>query len=390
MEYNLDFLKEIYSTLEKYKEKEKKSGTNISILKVTGKDCREVVICRLIAFLLNPKETHNQGEKFLNLFLTEIGEKPVQQDETFNVATEFLTDGGRRIDMVLRSNKRFIPFEVKIYAADQKEQCVHYYNFARQKYNAEKVFYLTPYEHTPDVSSMGDLKLGSTLKLITFREHILNWLEKCESDSYTPPLIEFIRELKIAIRRFCGLEENKEMNEEILKEIMKDDNSLEAAKAIYAVGNEINVSILWEEFCKGIEPNWPEDFHQFNYGEEYDSNNALTVSLADAKVYIHFHALFGYIDIDINKDEALSEKIENELKNKYNTFNYVDDTTNDKIKKGTGFIINEYKVREYFIGDAANNPFDLYILLKKNKDEVINKMKEFVECVYNVIDSMNN
>ena len=88
MEYNSDVLSRIHSILKKYKEQEERSGTNISILKVTGKDHSEVVICRLIAFLLNPKEMHKQDSKFLNLFLTEIGEKPAQQDEEFTVATE--------------------------------------------------------------------------------------------------------------------------------------------------------------------------------------------------------------------------------------------------------------------------------------------------------------
>ncbi|MBD5411452.1 MAG: PD-(D/E)XK nuclease family protein [Treponema sp.] len=381
MEYNSDVLSRIHSILKKYKEQEERSGTNISILKVTGKDHSEVVICRLIAFLLNPKEMHKQGSKFLNLFLTEIGEKPVQQDEEFTVATEYQTDGKRRIDIVLKSNKRFIPFEVKIYATDQKEQCAHYYHFAHKRYNAEKVFYLTPDEHKPDESSVGDLKLGSTLQLITFREHVLQWLEKCESDTagYTPILIELIRELKIAIRKFCGLEENKEMSEEILKEIMKDDNSLEAAKTIYAVGKEINGSILWEEFCKGLKPNWPEDFHQFNYSEEYESNNALTVSLAEQKVYIHFHALFSYIDIDIQDDKALAEKIQNALKDKYNNFDYTDITD-----MSNGFQI--YKTKEYFTGNSVDNPFDIYILFKNNKDEVFKKMQEFIEYIDIIID----
>ena len=114
MEYNLDFLENIYSILNKYKEKENKTGNNISILKISSKDHDEVVVCRLIAFLLNPKENHNQDVKFLNLFLEEMGEETIQQNENFDVITEFPTDQGRRIDIVLKSNKRFIPIEVKI------------------------------------------------------------------------------------------------------------------------------------------------------------------------------------------------------------------------------------------------------------------------------------
>lgn len=373
MEYNLDFLENIYSILNKYKEKENKSGNNISILKISGKDHDEVVVCRLIAFLLNPKENHNQDVKFLNLFLEEIGEETIQQNENFDVITEFPTDQGRRIDIVLKSNKRFIPIEVKIYASDQKEQCVHYYNYSHSNYNAEKVFYLTPYEHMPDESSKGDLKLGETLKLITFKEQILNWLENCEKDNsnYTPMLLELIRELKIAIRKFCGLVENKEMNEELLKEILKNENNLEAAKAIYSVGQEIKPILLWENFCKKIELKLG-DWHKFNYEEEYDSNNALTVSVCDAKIFIHFYELFSYIVIDVDNNQELSEKIENELKETYTNFIYEKPTD-------TGFAINNTK--DFFIGHATESPFELCNQIKNEKEVIINKMREFIEFV---------
>ena len=316
MEYNLDFLENIYSILNKYKEKENKSGNNISILKISGKDHDEVVVCRLIAFLLNPKENHNQDVKFLNLFLEEIGEETIRQNENFDVITEFPTEG-RRIDIVLKSNKRFIPIEVKIYASDQKEQCVHYYNYSHSNYNAEKVFYLTPYEHMPDESSKGDLKLGETLKLITFKEQILNWLENCEKDNsdYTPMLLELIRELKIAIRKFCGLVENKEMNEELLKEILKNENNLEAAKAICSAEKSINPNDLWKNFCNNIEQKTIGGWHEYAKNEE----NTLTVYVEE--IDVDFTELFNSIfitskaDISKTQKQEIFEKLRNILIN---------------------------------------------------------------------------
>ena len=38
------------------------------------------------------------------------------------------------------------------------------------------------------------------------------------------------------------------MNEEILKEIIKDDNNLKAAKAICSIEKEIRPDSLWEKF----------------------------------------------------------------------------------------------------------------------------------------------
>ncbi len=374
MEYNLDFLENIYSILNKYKEKENKSGNNISILKISGKDHDEVVICRLIAFLLNPKENHNQDVKFLNLFLEEIGEENIQQNENFDVITEFPTDQGRRIDIVLKSNKRFIPIEVKIYASDQKEQCVHYYNYSHSNYNAEKVFYLTPYEHTPNESSKGDLKLGETLKLITFKEQILNWLENCEKDksNYTQMLIELIKELKIAIRKFCGLVENKEMNEELLKEILKNENNLEAAKAIYSVGQEIKPILLWENFCKEIQA------EKRLYDEPEYGNEMLRVLAYHIDIY--FVGLFSYIEITSSHQDLgdtqkkkLFEKLHNEfLKQGYEC---------TKVEQN-GFTVNNTSTK--FLD--TQNPFELYNIFtnQDEKTKLIKKMQEFSDFVYNV------
>lgn len=374
MEYNFDFLNTVYNILIKYKEEEKKTGNTISILKISGKDHDEVVICRLIAFLLNPKEQHYQNTKFLNLFLEEIGESIIQIDEKFEVITEFPTDKGRRIDIVLKSNKRFIPFEVKIYANDQKEQCVHYYNFSHQNFNAEKVFYLTPYEHTPDNSSTGDLKIGKTLKLITFREQILNWLDKCEKDdtNYTPLLIEFIRELKLAIRRFCGLVENKEMNDELLKEIMKTEQTIEAAKAIYSIGQEIKPILLWENFCKEIQ-------NDNLLSDEPEYGNEMLRVFANY-IDIYFVDIFSYIEItssssniDDTQKKQLFEKLYNVLINQGYECTKVEQN---------GFTINNTRTK--FLD--TQNPFELYKTFtnQDEKNKLIKKMQDFSDLVYNI------
>lgn len=377
MEYNLDFLENIYSILNKYKEKENKSGNNISILKISGKDHDEVVVCRLIAFLLNPKENHNQDVKFLNLFLEEIGEETIQQNENFDVITEFPTDQGRRIDIVLKSNKRFIPIEVKIYASDQKEQCVHYYNYSHSNYNAEKVFYLTPYEHMPDESSKGDLKLGETLKLITFKEQILNWLENCEKDNsdYTPMLLELIRELKIAIRKFCGLVENKEMNEELLKEILKNENNLEAAKAICSAEKSINPIELWKNFCNNIEKNSIGNGHEYATYEE----NTLTVYVGK-EIDVDFTELFNSIfitstaDISKTRKQEIFEKLRNILINENFNCGEID------IERG----FNISNTKEFFLRNITVSPLDLYFIFIYKKEQIIERIKAFISLIYEI------
>ena len=122
---DFSFLNNIHLIIRRYEEENRMKGTNINILNVMGKEHDEVIICKLLAFLLNPNEKHGQGNYFLDIFLQSIKEQKIEEDEIFSVITEFPTDESRRIDIVLKSNKRFLPFEVKINAGDQVQITLH-------------------------------------------------------------------------------------------------------------------------------------------------------------------------------------------------------------------------------------------------------------------------
>lgn len=81
MIYDFSFLEDIYKKLKNYEIKIHNEGTDINILQIAGKEHSEVVICRLIAFLLNPSEKHGKKATFLNFFLQEIGETIVLGEE---------------------------------------------------------------------------------------------------------------------------------------------------------------------------------------------------------------------------------------------------------------------------------------------------------------------
>ena len=376
MEYDLSFLENIYKKLSDYETKTHIEGTDISILQIAGKEQSEVVICRLISFLLNPNEKHGQKEKFLNLFLQtikEIEEESVlSEDElkSLQVITEFPANR-RRIDIVIKSNKRFLPFEVKIWATDQNTQCKDYYDFAKDQHpvGAKKIFYLTIDGHEPNESSMDKLKDEGHLELLSFRNHVLSWLEQCENDkdSYSPILQEYIRELKLAIRKFCGYTENQSMNEEILDEIIKDENNLKAAKAICSIEKEIRPDSLWEEFCQNISNSDIEDAQILNYDLAFIINT----------VDVIYEKLFNCIEITYTGEETppdiqlIYEKLRSILmEHDYNC---------TKIEHN-GFSINN--CREKFLGKDISLNFDLYVLFKNNKEAIIENIKKFNDLIF--------
>lgn len=376
MEYDLSFLENIYKKLNDYETETYKKGTDISILQIAGKEQSEVVICRLISFLLNPNEKHGQKEKFLNLFLQTIKEieeeSVISEDElkSLQVITEFPANR-RRIDIVIKSNKRFLPFEVKIWATDQNTQCKDYYDFAKDQHpvGAKKIFYLTIDGHEPNESSMDELKDEDHLELLSFRNHVLSWLKQCENDkdSYSPILQEYIRELKLAVRKFCGYTENQKMNEEILDEIIKDGNKLKAAKAICSIEKEIRPDLLWKEFCENISNSDIEDERLQNYELAFSINT----------VDVIFENLFEYIEITYTGNETLSDI--QLIYEKLRSILIEHDYNCTKIENN-GFSINN--CREKFLGKDISSNFDLYVLFKNNEEAIIENIKKFNDLIF--------
>lgn len=377
MEYDLRFLENIYKKLSDYETKTHIEGTDISILQIAGKEQSEVVICRLISFLLNPNEKHGQKEKFLNLFLQtikEIEEKSVlSEDElkSLQVITEFPANR-RRIDIVIKSNKRFLPFEVKIWATDQNTQCKDYYDFAKKQHpvGAKKIFYLTIDGHETNASSMDKLKDEGHLELLSFTNHVLSWLEQCENDkdSYSPILQEYIRELKLAVRKFCGYTENQRMNEEILDEIIVDEKKLKAAKAICSIEKEIRPDSLWKEFCSSSIPN--SDIEDWQL-EDYEL--AFSIDTVD----VIYEKLFDCIEITYTGEETPSDI--QLIYEKLRSILMEHDYNCTKIENN-GFSINN--CREKFLGKDISSNFDLYVLFENNKEAIIENIKKFNDLIF--------
>ena len=376
MEYDLSFLENIYKKLSDYETKTHREGTDISILQIAGKEQSEVVICRLISFLLNPNEKHGQKEKFLNLFLQTIKEieeeSVISADElkSLQVITEFPANR-RRIDIVIKSNKRFLPFEVKIWATDQNTQCKDYYDFAKEQHpvGAKKIFYLTIDGHEPNASSMDKLKDEGHLELLSFTNHVLSWLEQCENDkdSYSPILQEYIRELKLAVRKFCGYTENQRMNEEILDEIIVDEKKLKAAKAICSIEKEIRPDSLWKVFCHNISNSDLEDERLPNYELAFIINT----------VDVIFENLFECIEITYTGKETPSDI--QLIYEKLRSILMEHDYNCTKIENN-GFSINN--CREKFLGKDISSNFDLYVLFKNNKEAIIENIKKFNDLIF--------
>ena len=165
----------------------------------------EVKVCRFLCELLNPKGRHLQGIKYLKLFFKEVLKyKALPTDDELRNAIvmreEYITNE-RRIDISILLNlnniRYYIPFEVKIYAGDQEDQCYDYYQHSLKmnENDIEKsyVYYLTPYgkypslystqKLNPDINDNGEVISCKEVKLISFNDEIYHWINACISEA---------------------------------------------------------------------------------------------------------------------------------------------------------------------------------------------------------------
>jgi hypothetical protein len=218
-----------------YDEKYRKAGLKYNVFKIARIKEKEVIMCRVIADLLNSKGSHYKGDLYLKLFWDIVSPKienaPKLDTPNVNATTEYSIDAQRRIDIALEDGTVFIPIEVKIYAGEQSNQVKDYAEYAKKRNKGKNVpvLYLTLEGGESETAG------GNEYTRISFSKDILQWLSLClkqEETEKTPPVREIIKQFMEAIKTICGYSEDDKMNREISELIMQSEETIRAAMEI--------------------------------------------------------------------------------------------------------------------------------------------------------------
>lgn len=241
--------------IEKLKTVSFNSGNTKSanILYMLGVENNEVIICRLLASLIEPNGLHCLGIEPLKIFFKCINVNKKYSDNMLSnamVETEELISDNRRVDIVIHIDNDVIPIEVKLYAKDQDAQLCDYFNYYKDinkdiNKDTYKIYYLTIDGKEPSKSSVGDLK-KENYSCISFLKEIYSFLSDLEKLSIGAEndLIKIIKDFKEVINNLKSDEENmKEIVEKITK-CFEDNNN--------QVGNEFLQIVkysdkIWDE-----------------------------------------------------------------------------------------------------------------------------------------------
>lgn len=233
-----NFFNSISQILQKATTQEECSDERFNLFYILRASKDEVLHSRMLGELLNPKGRHGHRESFLKLFIQQLNlglELPNNYDQV-NISLEKyigqITDyEGGRLDIEITIGDTLIIIENKIYASDQDKQLARYHNYAKGKKHF--LLYLTLYGHEPSVESISNyentrLILGKDFYIISYKEHIINWLDKClkvegiDKTQRTKSNIEqYLRTLKLELGML-----NDKIKDAMLEEVLKDNSNI--------------------------------------------------------------------------------------------------------------------------------------------------------------------
>jgi len=171
---------DIFRIVKKLKHEYKKQE-DFNVYDAIGFNTQEVMHSKFIALLLNPRGVHKAGNRFLNLFLSQIGLQGFKIDNAF-VSTEKRA-GKRRIDIAIENDDSILIIENKIWHNDSPCQLEDYYKYCKKSKGNVEVMYLTPYGHRPSAESLGETLKIEDVKCISYEKEIISWIVECSKQT---------------------------------------------------------------------------------------------------------------------------------------------------------------------------------------------------------------
>ena len=224
-------LEKVKQILRESDSQRKASGENFNIFFAANIWRKETTICRVLKEIIDVRGSNPVANICLKLFCGEVLQIDVDKEavEKAVIVREKQIKNNRRIDLFLNIDNKAIPIEVKIYAEDQAEQCADYYEYAVNS----PLYYLTLDCHEPSPESKRALT-DEQIICISFRDHILRWLDKCLDNSDVKRIISvstILKQLRAVIVYMTSQEGDKDIMD-ISNEICLSRENYRAAKAI--------------------------------------------------------------------------------------------------------------------------------------------------------------
>lgn len=248
-------LSQVSTITESYERINAATGNNFNIFSILNiEHYEESTHSRFIAELLKPSKSHGFGNKFAKAFFEESNLlKENFNFENYTVETEYYIGNvtefsGGRIDILLKDNlNNTIAIENKIYAAEQPNQLLRYFNHNTNG----KVMFLTLFGDE-SVENKNFTEYNS----LSYKNHINNWLERCQELSMNNSAVrETIKQYQNLVKKLTHQNINNEMDELLLKLFTAKNNesNFDSYIAIKNIEDDVYKHIINEVLLKVLD-----------------------------------------------------------------------------------------------------------------------------------------
>jgi len=180
-----EILNKVQQIVLKDKKDKREKGEDFNVFSVLQMESNETKThSNMLAALLNPKQDHYYGSRFLKLFLDQIGydydgenldQTHVQTEYHLGKINKEYTEGGFIDILITFASGKTIAIENKIYAGDQRYQM---YRYSLYNKGNSSLYYLNLDGKPPHSKSLHTLTDEDYFKL-SYVEEIVSWLEAC-------------------------------------------------------------------------------------------------------------------------------------------------------------------------------------------------------------------
>jgi len=217
---------------------QKHSEFNIfSVLQIESEEVR--LHSRFLGELLNVSGSHGCKSLFLEQFLKmlnaqdlfpDLNRVTIHIEKYIGVVTP---ETGGQIDLLLTDDfNNCLIIENKIFAGDQENQLLRYYNFGCQQEKrggSVKIIYLTLHGNSASDFSIGKLNSHNLYESISYKNNISSWLDECVMMlSENSKLSIILQQYNHLIKKLTGMDRDTEQAKTI-QEINKSKENFEAA-----------------------------------------------------------------------------------------------------------------------------------------------------------------
>ena len=279
------FMGQVAPFVQRQKEVRRQTAARFNLFEALGLVRNEQYQSRFLAFLLDPTESHDQGDLFLRTFLEQIqlpAGLPQRLDGTV-VKLESVVATYGRVDIVITlPDRRIIVIENKVDASEGEEQIARYQAWLRRKpqptHGQHLLVFLTPEGREPQTGDPADVLR------VSYRQ-LGNWV------SSLPELPERLRTVLTQYGENChiiggGRRYGMAMDDELhafLTEPSNLDTALEVAEAVETIRREV-----FQQFWGWVKEQLSADLQRYGYQrqwEVYSDDDIFAAKYPDCGVY---------------------------------------------------------------------------------------------------------